>query len=197
MAKKSRKKPPKLTDEDLAEHFKPKEKAQQPSELLLPQTSKGAETHQKISDQELFLRYIDDYNPNFEEILQKDDLDRPKKLPSVSRLSQSGRKSSSKEKRVYSVDLHGKTLEQAKSQIRRVFQDFIHEGGKRNKTTVRVITGKGKNSGPDGGVLGAAIYAFVSHEFKNHIEMLDSSPEETIIGEGLPLRGHFDFIFLF
>jgi DNA-nicking Smr family endonuclease len=204
MAKKNKNRPPKITTEEIVEKFNFAAEAMSDLNLdLVPgaepntlQKNEKRATEKSQSDGELFRKYIEANSPSYETFLQKEDYSSP--APSRSDKPKPVKKNSgSKNHERYTLDLHGRKLEEAKSSVRKLFQDFIANGGKRNNTVVRVITGKGRNSGPQGAVLASAIYAFVLYEFSSHVKMLDSDPTDTAIDGGLPQRGHFDFKFLF
>jgi DNA-nicking Smr family endonuclease len=200
MAKKNRNKPPKISSEEIVEKFGLE--AEITSDLELPplvdafkKNSKKISDNSK-ADAELFIKYIEANGPSYETFLQKEDYSTPESSrPIKQKNTQKSSRSPNNER--YTLDLHGRKLDEAKSSVRKLFQDFIANGGKRNNTIVRVITGKGRNSGPQGAVLASAIYAFVLYEFSGHVKMLDSDPTDTAIDGGLPQRGHFDFKFLF
>lgn len=89
------------------------------------------------------------------------------------------------------IDLHGLTAEEAKARVHQTFSRLMSQ--QKVEVLVRVITGKGRHSGPEGGVLVREIHAFVKQEYGNLITKLDPSPTEATIS-GLPVRGHFDVI---
>ena len=93
-----------------------------------------------------------------------------------------------RKKKVYKIDLHGLTLEEAKTHIE---MDVEQLKRRSNAFSLRIITGKGHHSGPEGGILFREIYPYVLQQFKGHIVRIDTSPEQTLI-QGFPLRGHFD-----
>jgi DNA-nicking Smr family endonuclease len=88
----------------------------------------------------------------------------------------------------FEVDLHGFTVAQAKEEIKRVIADVALSQG---VFTFRVITGKGKHSGPEGGVLSGAIHQFVLDYYREQVVRIDEAPSKITLG-GLPFRGYFD-----
>lgn len=118
----------------------------------------------------------------------------PKTQSGMERLdkrSNSGKPRSSATK--HSIDLHGKTLDEAKAALRSLMNQLAKSGG---EIELRVITGKGRNSGSGGGVLAREIYDFFKRSFSSDIVRIDTDPMDTMIG-GLPLRGHFDALLRF
>lgn len=88
------------------------------------------------------------------------------------------------------IDLHGLTVDEACTQLRVYFNARrVSLRGKRRR--FRIITGKGRRSGPRGGVLVREVYSFVRREYAALIRSIDAPPAEAELG-GLPLRGHFD-----
>jgi DNA-nicking Smr family endonuclease len=86
------------------------------------------------------------------------------------------------------VDLHGLTLDEAKSELLAVVDRMKIAGG---SWQIRVVTGKGRHSGPGGGVLVREIYDFFLKNYGKHVVRIDSNPGDSLI-QGLPIRGHFD-----
>lgn len=91
------------------------------------------------------------------------------------------------------VDLHGKTLTEAQSFMDSFIQDLKD---KRGSVTLKVITGKGLNSGSNGGVLASEIHRYVSERFGLNIIKIDESPDKLRINN-VPIRGHFCVTFKF
>ena len=67
---------------------------------------------------------------------------------------------------------------------------------KRGSVTLKVITGKGLNSGSNGGVLASEIHRYVSERFGLNIIKIDESPDKLRINN-VPIRGHFCVTFKF
>lgn len=88
---------------------------------------------------------------------------------------------------VVEVDLHGMTVEQAQ----RAVDSAIARLPRGQEIKLRVITGKGIHSGPEGGVLGRDIHYHVATRYRSAIVRLDESPADVRLG-GVPIRGHFD-----
>jgi DNA-nicking Smr family endonuclease len=87
-----------------------------------------------------------------------------------------------------SIDLHGLTLDQAKDYVSLRLDSLLDELS--GQTTVTIITGKGKHSGPGGSVLAKEIHRFVRLRYESHIVYLEESPADLVVGQ-FPLRGHF------
>ena len=91
------------------------------------------------------------------------------------------------------IDLHGLTLDQACREldvtVERLFQLYP-------KTTIhlKVITGKGRHSGPEGPVLAGGVHGYLQRTFRRSIKEIQESPEEVQVG-GMPIRGHFMVVF--
>lgn len=87
------------------------------------------------------------------------------------------------------IDLHGLSLDEAKAELLRRVDGLIATG--KGDWQLRVVTGKGRHSGPGGGVLVKGIYDFFLKNYRQYVVRIDSDPGESVL-EGLPIRGHFD-----
>ncbi len=87
-----------------------------------------------------------------------------------------------------SIDLHGLTLDQAKDYVSHRLDCLLDDLS--GQTTVTIITGKGKHSGPGGSVLAKEIHRFVRQRYDAQIVYIEESPADIVIGQ-FPLRGHF------
>jgi DNA-nicking Smr family endonuclease len=98
---------------------------------------------------------------------------------------------------VREIDLHRCTVEEARRAIDAVFAQLVTPGTSlwRQGALVRlkIITGKGKHSGPAGPVLAREIHRYVALTYASHIVSIEESPADVVLG-GLPLRGHFHVV---
>lgn len=85
------------------------------------------------------------------------------------------------------IDLHGMTVDEAQ----RAVDAVIARLPRGQEARLRIITGKGLHSGPEGGVLGRDIHYHVATRYRSAIVRLDESPADVRLG-GVPIRGHFD-----
>lgn len=88
-----------------------------------------------------------------------------------------------------SIDLHGMTLEEAKVEIESEMKAIANSG--KGQWKIRVITGKGRHSGPAGGVLVREIYHFFTQTYGHLVVKIDTDPSASLVG-GVPIRGHFN-----
>ncbi|MBF0440952.1 MAG: Smr/MutS family protein [Oligoflexales bacterium] len=86
------------------------------------------------------------------------------------------------------IDLHGQTLDEAKRKVDRLFQKLLEKKG--TLFEILIITGKGRHSSTEGGVLPGHIYNHTLRKYKDYVVCIDESPEQLKI-DGLPIRGHF------
>ena len=107
--------------------------------------------------------------------------------PSKSSSKSSGKRSSGGDAK--SIDLHGMTLNEAVRAVDRFLDGVVFD--LRGEVRVKIITGKGRHSGPDGAVLPGGVYKHVKSTWRRHIVRIDESPQDVSIA-GLPIRGHFD-----
>ncbi|MDA9950997.1 Smr/MutS family protein [Oligoflexaceae bacterium] len=97
------------------------------------------------------------------------------------------KKPKSKSNSLIRIDLHGMRLEEAiRSSCRRLDQ-LMSEG---DRSTVEIITGKGRHSDESGGVLVKEVYGRLKKRYSNEFVFLDSDPGKDLLG-GLPIRGSF------
>ncbi len=86
------------------------------------------------------------------------------------------------------IDLHGLTLVQALAMVDAAISAVRAEN--RAIVELTIITGKGRHSGADGGVLVREVHSHVVDRYQSLIESIDESPAKLLIA-GLPWRGHF------
>jgi DNA-nicking Smr family endonuclease len=100
------------------------------------------------------------------------------------------------------IDLHGLTLEEAKSRVKGDIADAFSVVGKYQEkylVEAKIITGKGKHSSSTSnksyeiGILAKEIHGFVRSAYKNRIVQIGESPADLLVN-GLPVRGHFTVI---
>lgn len=89
----------------------------------------------------------------------------------------------------FEIDLHGATVDVACRRIDGIMNRISSRGA--GVWRLRVITGKGLNSGIQGGVLGREVYHYFIVTYSHLIESIDESPDRVRLG-GVPIRGHFD-----
>ena len=87
------------------------------------------------------------------------------------------------------IDLHGLTEGEAKTFLDREIYANLSKSAM-SSHSFKIITGKGKHSGPGGGVLVSEIHKYILLRYGPNIVRIDSSPAETMIN-GLPWRGYF------
>jgi DNA-nicking Smr family endonuclease len=127
-----------------------------------------------------------DYVENMGDIPEHErSIPEPKPIPSSK--SKGAKRSSAADAK--SIDLHGMTLKEAVQSVDRFLASIIFD--LRGETTVKIITGKGRHSGPDGAVLPGGVHKHVNNTWRRHIVRIDESPEDVAIA-GLPIRGHFE-----
>ncbi len=88
--------------------------------------------------------------------------------------------------RTIKVDLHRQTVSEAKQSI---FEVIRKNSG--STVVLEIVTGKGRHSGSEGGVLFKEIYQFVSEQLSKYIVEIDDPPEQGMF-RGMPLRGKFN-----
>ena len=91
------------------------------------------------------------------------------------------------------IDLHGRTLSEATDLIDKKILALKQRNRAHNQLKVRVVTGKGLHSGPEGSVLIAESYDYVVHRYALDLVSIDDPPAQ-ITHNGIPINGHFDFI---
>lgn len=88
------------------------------------------------------------------------------------------------------IDLHRCTVAEARSLIDAAIARIITT---RSTVRLKIITGKGRHSGPKGPILAREIHTYIATTYANHIVSLEESPADAVLG-GLPLRGHFHVV---
>ncbi len=87
------------------------------------------------------------------------------------------------------IDLHGLTLSQAVAMVDAVIGALQAEHQHR-PLQLTIITGKGRHSGADGGVLVKEVHRHVVMRYGPLITHIDESPANVTVA-GIPWRGHF------
>ena len=102
-------------------------------------------------------------------------------------------KKSSKGVKVVKVDLHGKTLDEAIS-----FLDSYIATLKQKRAYIRlkIVTGKGLNSGFNGPVLANEVHGYIESRYSLNIVDIEESPGDLKINN-MPIRGYFHVTFKF
>ena len=133
----------------------------------------------------------------FREFLEKDSMLPAKDQDSGSEtrfraISKSKRRGSGKHAKdvQVTIDLHGMRVAEACQHIEEQM-DVVLAEAKGQVISFRFITGKGRHSGPEGGVLVREVYEYVLRRFAKRLVSIDAPPFETRL-QGLPLRGYFD-----
>ena len=104
-----------------------------------------------------------------------------------------GPKSKSKNDYLYEIDLHGLTVKEARDFLSKKLHEIANKhAGKLIK--IRIITGKGRHSGPEGSSLSHMAHSFVQEILGNKIIAITEAPSQVKINN-LPIRGHFDLMF--
>src|SRR5690606_29263413 len=90
----------------------------------------------------------------------------------------------------YELDLHGMTVSEARNFMSMRLTDICNKhAGKLVK--IRIITGKGRHSGPEGSSLSAMAHTFAQEILGSRIIAITEAPSQVKINN-LPIRGHFD-----
>ncbi len=139
------------------------------------------QSHQKpesnsTDDRDLFLEFIER-------------LDAKEVLKEKGELAPAAQSKRTPKKGPIELDLHGKTLVEAQTAIDQKFNQVLSATSANIR--IRVITGKGRHSGPGGWVLAREIHDYVRRQYNELIQSIDPSPADSLIN-GLPLRGFFD-----
>lgn len=148
-----------------------------------PKLPGGAGVQVEFGDEEkeLFLKHLEEGVPDKDELMKEGFVS-----------TRSGNKAKARPKKadiqgnVVSIDLHGLTEEQAENKIREQVAGVLR--GQRTK--LRIITGRGRHSGPGGPVLAVSIHQYVLARFGAIILDIEASPADTTM-DGLTFRGHF------
>ena len=88
------------------------------------------------------------------------------------------------------IDLHGKTLEEAKDHVTREIKALLPPKPK-GSIKIRIITGKGHHNRGSDSILANEIQPYIKRMFSDRIVSIQDSPGD-IKALGLPIRGHFD-----
>ena len=88
----------------------------------------------------------------------------------------------------YSLDLHGMTLEEAFHKIDATIKPLICKH--KSRFDVKIITGRGLHSGPEGSVLARETHHYVACKYQTYILRIDENPMDRAIN-GIPLKGYF------
>ena len=90
------------------------------------------------------------------------------------------------------IDLHGHALADAIYEVDCFVQKLLKEGPR--IFTCKIITGKGRHSGPEGGVLAKEIHSHVRDTYRRDILRIEESPADATLN-GLPIKGYFNVTF--
>lgn len=88
------------------------------------------------------------------------------------------------------IDLHHCNVAEAKQIVDQVVAQIILGRG---PCRLKIITGKGRHSGPKGPILAREIHTYIVTNYANHIVSIEESPADLLIG-GVSLRGHFHVV---
>lgn len=124
-------------------------------------------------DAALFREYVESEVPRFQDAEQPDD------QPRVHARQH-------KQESMTEIDLHGLTVVEAK----RLVDETVRRLMRRHRFALRIITGKGLHSGPEGAVLPSEIYSHIQDRYGQYIEKIDESPNDVKL-HSVPVRGHF------
>lgn len=86
------------------------------------------------------------------------------------------------------LDLHHCTLPEARGRVDGLLGNLV--ATIKAPVTVQIITGKGRHSGPGGGVLASEIHRHVCQRYAQYIVHIEDSPSDVVVGD-LPIRGYF------
>ncbi len=125
-------------------------------------------------DATLFRQYVESEIPSFSEAEQPDD------EPHAAATRRN------KSEAMTEVDLHGLNVVEAKRLVDQTFRSLQAK----QRFGLRIITGRGLHSGPEGAVLPGEIYGYIQARYGQYIEKIDESPDEVRLNN-IPVRGHF------
>lgn len=89
----------------------------------------------------------------------------------------------------FEIDLHGKTLQEAKIFLTESIDRYL-DHYPNQKAKIKIITGKGLHSSDRGGVLPREIHRYVGLRYKGSLKSIQESPDDVRIN-GIPIRGYF------
>ena len=142
---------------------------------------KPAVSIEEVEDPKALMEEYLDRMPNFD----------PNEWKSDSDHASDRRKTATKSSQDVQIDLHGLFLDEAIYKVDSKIRELLNS--KAHIINLKVITGKGRHSGPEGGVLPKEIHSYVRKKFKKHIVRMEESPADCMIN-GLPFRGHFTVV---
>ena len=90
----------------------------------------------------------------------------------------------------YELDLHGLTLSESQQRIDALFNHILRT---RQRTKVKIITGKGRHSQANTNLLARDVHVYVRQKYAERIISIEQSPYSVRVGD-LPIRGHFEVI---
>lgn len=90
----------------------------------------------------------------------------------------------------YELDLHGLTLSESQQRIDSLFSRILQT---KQRTRVKIITGKGRHSRAHTNLLARDVHTYVRQKYDERIVSIEQSPYAVRVGD-LPLRGHFEVI---
>ena len=134
---------------------------------------------------ELFSSYLDAMDPS--EILSEKEA----KLDNPTEQAKQAKKNKNKTHELQ-IDLHGYALADAIYNVDCFIQELL-KGGPRI-FTCKIITGKGRHSGPEGGVLAKEVHTHVKSTYRRQILRIEESPADATLN-GLPIKGYFNVTF--
>ncbi|MEZ4744230.1 MAG: Smr/MutS family protein [Bdellovibrionota bacterium] len=136
----------------------------------------------------------EDANRLLQEYLEKEsseDLLKAKGVVEEIKENTTARKLARNKQSKVTVDLHGLTLQEAKSyldvKIASAFQMDLSE------IEFMIITGKGRHSDEAYGILAHEIHDYVVFKYRSRLIQIEESPSKVKVN-GLPIRGHFKVI---
>ncbi|MFK7825386.1 MAG: Smr/MutS family protein [Oligoflexales bacterium] len=147
-------------------------------------TERGVNFDLEEDADELFSSYLDAMDPLAV-------LSEKEAKPEESEPAKPSRNSKSKARELQ-IDLHGYALADAIYQVDCYIQNLLKEGAR--IFTCKIITGKGRHSGPEGGVLAKEIHSHVRDTYRREILRIEESPADATLN-GLPLKGYFNVTF--
>jgi DNA-nicking Smr family endonuclease len=88
----------------------------------------------------------------------------------------------------FEIDLHGLSLSEALAELDFQMSRILRTAS--GNLQVKVITGKGLHSGPEGPVLPREVHGHFASRYARYILSLEESPHAVALS-GIPIRGHF------
>ena len=194
MAKRRKNKPPKISDKDWASlaETTPRSDSSEIVETSLPKPKAKTSLEDSHEDFAKMLENDSMLYHGLAEKLASESFHRPKP-PTPPKTRSRSKKKNSDSGNLRTIDLHGMTLEKAQAAVNELMRRLI-EDPKTTKCTLKIITGKGRNSGPDGGVLASHMHGYVYRQFSSWIVSMSEDPAKTGQDGDLPSKGFFDVL---